>query len=120
MSVPAALPSVPLANATRMSFDFKLRHTRFENGDGDPRPNGEEPIAQVWDVVWEDITTAQHVSLLNFFIGRANTAPISWTPPGQTTSLLFVATSDYTASYIGYEQWNANVTLEQIFDYDLT
>jgi len=73
---------------------------------------------QTWNLTYNDISETDAETLRSFCVTNAKTGSISWTPVGQTTSLLFRLKEDPTYTYVGYNQWNVSITLEQVFDYE--
>lgn len=112
-----ALPSVPYAEA-RQRMGFVQEKHASDYGKSIPYRDGINPVYQVWEIAYTDISQADNETLRQFFQTTAETSTISWTPPGQITPLLFVMFGNFSSSYRGYNQWDATVTLEQVFDYE--
>lgn len=99
-------------------MEYVLEQHSNNTGKSIPYRDGINPVYQVWTVKFADITEAQAETLRTFFATYGKVSSISWTPPGQTSSLLFRTTSDPKFTYIGYQQWDVDVALEQVFDYE--
>lgn len=112
-----ALPSVPISDANMTMGFVTERHTNQTGASAFYR-DGVNPTYQTWNVKFGDITAAQAESLRTFFATYGKVSTISWTPPGQTLPLLFRTTSDARTSHVGFDQWDVEIDLEQVFDYE--
>lgn len=114
--MPQPLPVSPLLSyGIDATEDINVEEINYGDNYSDSVTRGINPVRQVWNLVWEDITTLQKETLRNFFRNLAGVDYFTWTPTGQVVNLKWKS-KQIKSKPTGADLWTVTVTARQVFD----
>ncbi len=116
--MPGVLPATPLLSyGIDQTEEADVEEINYGDNYSARVSRGVNPIRQTWNLIWNDITTAQKEALRTFFRGLKGQDYFTWTPTGQVTNLKFINPKGNTkAAPVGADLWNFSVMARQVFD----
>lgn len=104
-------PTFPVKTSTKM----RLRKAKFGDGYSQRSEDGINAEAVSWSLVFENLTTAEKDTVVNFLKAEKGVNVFFWTPP-QTATQYKVTCEEWDAELVDAGYWSVTATFNREFD----
>lgn len=104
-------PVYPVNRKTKM----RALTARFGDGYSQRAEDGINATVYSWDVTYENLTTAEKDTIVNFLEGEKGVNVFLWTPPRESTQYKVIC-QEWNTQLVEAVYWNVTATFTREFD----
>jgi phage-related protein len=117
VSISNTFPTIASPSLDNASWEqtARVRKAQFDDGYEQRTVDGINTMPRSFTVEWPCLTTTDKDTLLTFLRARAGSEPFNFTPPGEVSAVVVIASKWTTKKHSGVV-WGVTINFEQMFD----
>lgn len=113
--MPQAMPlDTLITQSSQGGRKYRTIVVQFGDGYSQRAPDGINSKLESWNLVWQNVTTAERATILAAFDAVGGWDHLTWTPPGGSSTKWRIV-EGYTEVAKSGDHWDISVNVEQVF-----